>query len=220
MKTFQQLILPIALTLLAVSCKAPKQMASQLKEEHKKGRDTSYPLFIIKTDGEVVAAKKISYELKSPLFKSVRQEDKAIIADGKKMNPGQYEAIQTTKSFKILYFPEDKGEICKGIYINRLRFGKISLYHYESALPVSRSYQTKHFVQNYVFQKENGRPVPLDYNAFVKAVKDNRAALNKLKELFPSASIPTDNAKQTLKDLTTVAEIYNRTEIDPLNVSL
>jgi hypothetical protein len=220
MKTFEQLILPLALTLLTVSCMSPKQMTSQLKEEHKKGRDTSYRLFIIKTDGEVVAAKKINYQLRSQLFKSMHQEEKAIIADGKKMNPGQYEAIQTAKAFKILYFPEDKGEICKGIYINRLRFGKISLYHYESVLPGSRSYQTKHLVQNYVFQKENGRTVPLDYKAFMKAVKDNRRALNKLKELFPSASIPTGNAKQTLKDLTTVAEIYNRTEIDPLSVSL
>jgi hypothetical protein len=220
MKAIQQLILSLVLAVFTVSCMAPKQMATQLKEEHKKGRDTSYGLFIIKTNGEVVAAKKISYQHRSPLFKSSNITDKAVIADGKKINAGQYEAIQTEKAFKILYFPEDKGEICKGIYINRLRFGKISLYHYESVMPVSRSYQTKHFAQNYVFQKENGRPVPLDYQAFVKAVKDNKAALNKLKELFPSGSIPTDNAKQTLKDLTAVAEIYNHTEIDQLNVSL
>ncbi|MDB5279836.1 MAG: hypothetical protein JWR61_4791 [Ferruginibacter sp.] len=220
MKTFQQLVLPLVLALMTVSCMAPKQMASQMKEELKKGRDISSGLFIIKTDGEVVEAKKISYQHRSPLFKSAALVDKAVIADGKKINPGQYEAIQTAKAFKILYFPEDKGEICKGIYINRLRFGKISLYHYESVLPVSHSYQTKHLAQNYVFQKENGRPVPLDYKAFLKAVKDNRTALNKLKELFPSGSIPTDNGKQTLKDLTTVAEIYNHTETDPLNVSL
>jgi hypothetical protein len=221
MKTFQKLLLPLAFALLtASSCMAPKQITTQLKQEQKKGRDTTGDLFIIKTDGEVVTAKKLSYKHRPLLFKGAEPEEKTVVADGKKINHGQYEAVQTANAFKILYFPENKGEICKGVYINRLRFGKISLYHYESMLNTNHSYKTKRFVQNYVFQKENGRPEPLDYKAFLKAIKDNRIALNKLKELFPDGSIPADNAKQTLKDLTTIAEIYNQTNTDPVNVSL
>lgn len=219
MKTFQKLAFPIVTGLLMASCVASKPFASEFKNEQKKGRDTTNALYVVKTDGEVVTAKKITYQYKMPLFRHGQLSVHSVVADGKKISFGKYQAVQTANVFKKLYYPESSNQFCDGIYINRLRFGKINLYQYEYVGETAYKYQTKPSYHDYVFEKESGKPASLDYQSFAEAIKDNSAVFEKFKQLFPGNTIPTTDVVQTLKKLTVITELYNQTSIDAMQAS-
>jgi hypothetical protein len=217
MKTLQKFNLSIALAVTLTSCVATKPYADDFANEQKKGKDSTSDLFVIKKDGQKLAVKKLSYQHKLKIFPNGQPSEDGVVADGEKIKFGEYQAIQTSGAFKILYHPENDTRFSKGLYISRLRAGKISLYHYECMSTTSHTYQKKRLCHNYVFQKENGQTVWLDYQSFAEAIKDNSMATKKLKHLFPFKTIPNNDTEQTLANLTTLVELYNQSKVDAVN---
>jgi hypothetical protein len=129
--------------------------------------------------------------------------------DGQIVNYADYELIQTEKAYRILYYPESNEKERKGIYINRLRFGRLNLYHYEDQAPRKYNYQTVKYRHEYVFQIGHGKLSPLNYNSFENAIGDNKTALAKLAELFPTGSIPKTNKENILNCILEITDIYN-----------
>lgn len=219
MKKFYNLSLLVAVILFATSCITSKPYAAKFNQEQKKGRDTSNEVFVVKKDGEKITGKKIKFPAKIAMVESPEPTEQWVAVDGKKIDFGQYEAVQTPSVYKALYHPAKNDQFPNVVYMNRLRFGKINLYHYEYRGSTEFSYQSKPLYHAYVFQKENGNSEALDYARFADAIRDNSAALDRFKQLFPSGSIPKNKVETTLKNLTEVAELYNQTNIDAMQVS-
>lgn len=217
-KLFTPVVL-LASIVLYTSCSVSKPFDRRVNQEQIKGRESNEELFIVKADGEKIIAKKLQYQTRTSLFPSATIANKAVAVDGKKIDFGEYTAIQTSYAYKILYRPEDSTGTTNSIYINRLRYGKINLYHYEQLGSVKNNWQRKTVYQEYVFQKENGQPKPLNYDNFAAAIKDNNAATDRLKLLFPSGSIPVTEAQKTLKNLLEIVECYNQPTTDYLQAS-
>ena len=206
MKKFNNLSLLIAVILFAASCMTPKPFAAQFKHEKQKGKDTSAEVFVVTKTGEKITGKKLQFS--HAYAWKVKSEQEWIAVDGKKIAYGQYEAVQTPNAYHILYNPGEPSKYPYGIFVNRIRFGKINLFEYEPLK--ANDYRNKTMpYHEYVFQKYNGKSEALDYNSFADAISDNSAAVEKLKELFPSGIIQKTDVAATLKNLTTVAEIYN-----------
>ncbi len=219
MKKLYTPVVLLSFIVLYTSCSVSKPFDRRVNQEQIKGRESNDQLFIVKKDGEKIIAKKLQYQTRTSLFPSAIVNDKAVAVDGKKIGFGEYTAIQTSYAYKILYYPEDTSTTPARIYINRLRYGKISLFHYEHSTSIKNNWQRKSVHHEYVFQKENGQPQPLNYENFADAVKDNSAATEQLKLLFPSASITVTGAQKTLKNLLEIVEFYNLPTTDYLQAS-
>jgi hypothetical protein len=219
MKKFYNLSLFVAVILFATSCITSKPYAAKFNQEQKKGRDTSNEVFVVKKDGEKIAGKKIKFPGKIALVQSPEPSEQWVAVDGKKIEFGQYEAVQTSSVYKALYHPAKNDQFPNVVYMNRLRFGKISLYQYEYRGSTEFNYQTKPLYHAYVFQKENGKPEALDFARFADAISDNSVAFERFKQLFPSGSIPKSQVATTLQNLTEVAELYNQTSINTMQAS-
>ena len=139
--------------------------------------------------------------------------------DGQKIRYGQYDAVQTKKAYQILYNPGQPDKYPYGIYINRIRSGKIDLYEYQP-LKSNNDKNKKLPYHVYVFKKNKGEAVVLDFATFTDALTDNQAALDKFKQLFPLGStIPENDIASTLIKLTAVTDLYNGTNTDSSQAS-
>ena len=196
----------IAVIFFGTSCMAPKQFASQFHHENQKGKDTSAEVFVVTKGGEKIAGKKLQFS--HAYAWKVKSELEWVAVDGKKIAYGNYEAVQTPDAYYVLYNPGEPAKYPYGVFINRIRFGKINLYEYEP-LKATDNRNKKAAYHEYVFQKYNGKSEALDYNSFADAISDNKAAIEKLKELFPSGTIEKSDVAKTLRNLTRVAELYN-----------
>jgi hypothetical protein len=221
-------ILSLALVgILATSCMAPKPFAAKFKQEQKTGKDTSTAkVFLVKKDGEKISGKKLTYSNRFRFLKKINLNEEWVAIDGRKISFGDYDTIQTTKAFKILYVPQLADTAANAdtenenfVYISRLRAGKINLFHYETVDTTITTHSRKRFVHEYIFQKENGKSEIVDYASFADAVKDNSVALEKLRQLFPANRIPKTDVAGTLKNLTQIADLYNKTNIDGMQAS-
>ncbi len=220
MKTIKPTVSLALIIFLATSCMTPKPFANQFKKEQKVGRDSSSSkVFLVKKDGEKIAGKKITSSTRFRLLKKINPNEEWVTVDGRKISFGDYDTIQTTTALKVLYAPQPTNIVIKAadesnmeqIYVKRLRAGKINLYHYEATDSSISLHSRKRFVHEYVFQKENGTIAKVDYHAFADAIKDNTLAFEKFKQLFPGESIPTNDVLSTLKNLTLIADLYNKT---------
>lgn len=219
MKKFYPVTILAVFILFFSSCSASNPFARKVYEEQKKGRDLSNKLFIVKKDGEKITAKRLQYQTRTSFFPTSYVNDKAVSADGKKINSGDYVAIQTAYAYKILYYPENSDQSSTGVYINRLRFGKINLYHYEYTARVKNNWQRKKIHHQYLFQTDNNTVQQLDAKNFKMALKNNQLAYDKFEQFFPSGEIPETEPKKTLKCLLEVVDCYNQTSGDYLQVS-
>jgi hypothetical protein len=206
MKRFYNLSLLMAVIFFATSCMTPKPFAGQFQHEKQKGKDTSAEVFVVTKDGEKIAGKKLQFS--HAYAWKVKTELEWVAVDGKKIPYGKYEAVQTANAYQVLYNPGQPAKYPYGVFIDRIRFGKINLYEYQP-LKANDGRNKKVPDHEYVFQKHNGKTELLDYNSFALAISDNIAATQKLKELFPAGIIGKSDVAKTLKNLTEVAEIYN-----------
>lgn len=212
MKTnFNLSLLTASILLFATSCMAPKPLAGKFNSEQKRGRDTTEGIFIVKKDGEKISGKKITTSHKMELLQTAKPVEESVAINGETVKFADYELVQTSKAYRALYYPEQSEKNCNGIYISRLRFGKISLYHYEAQAPVKFNYQQKRFYHEYVFQKADGRFQVVTYASFAKAIGDDKVALSKFKELFAEGRIQKSEIEKTLNGLLAVTELYNGT---------
>ncbi|CAN5134616.1 hypothetical protein BH11BAC5_BH11BAC5_54140 [soil metagenome] len=218
MKTFHNLNFFIVLIFLSVSCTSSKPIAAKFNNEQRKGRDNSNQLFIVTNDGVKITAKKLQYQTRTSLFPTNNVNDKAVLLDGKKVEFGQYAAIQTSYAYKILYTPENSSPKSKGIYISRLRSGKINLFHYEYASTEKNSWQKRMVYHEYYFQKENGQPETLNFENFGDVIRDNSKACDMLVQLFPLGEIPKTDVKKTFKNLLAIVDLYNLPTTEYLQV--
>ena len=86
-----------------------------------------------------IAGKKLEF---SNLYAfKYKSEMEWIAVDGKKVNYGQYNAIQTPSAYQMLYNPELPELYPYGIYASRIRSGKIDLYEYQPL--VAHDYREK-----------------------------------------------------------------------------
>lgn len=228
MKTIYNIPAFLLIAFFATSCKTPKPFAARFKQEQRLGKDTSTNIFLVKKDGEKITGKKLRYSNSFRLLKRIDPVEQWVAVDGRKISFGDYDTIQTPNAFKILYTiqpdtaqsaADEDDEEATVFYINRLRAGKISLYHYETDDTTAAAYKRKNVFHEYIFQKYNGKSEVLEYAAFADAISDNHAAVEKLKQLFPSGSIPKKKVLQTLKNLTTIADLYNNTTTGSTQVS-
>jgi hypothetical protein len=228
MKTIKPTLSLGLLVFLSTSCMTPKPFAGQFKKEQKAGRDnTTTKVFLVKKDGEKIIGKKISSSTHFRFLKKMNLTEEWVSVDGRKISFGDYDTIQTAVAFKILYEPKPADKVTmvedeksgNEIYLNRLRAGKMNLYHYETVDTNISLHMRKRFVHEYVFQKENGTLAKVDYHAFADAIKDNSLAFEKFKQLFPTERIPTNDVLSTLKNLTLIADLYNKTNSGGMQAS-
>ncbi|CAN5280243.1 hypothetical protein BH11BAC5_BH11BAC5_31940 [soil metagenome] len=228
MKTIKPTLSLALIIFLATSCMTPKPFAGQFKKEQKAGRDSSTTkVFLVKKDGEKIEGKKLISSTHFRFLKKINLQEEWVTVDGRKISFGDYDTIQTAAAFKILFEPKTADKVIKAedekdgnqIYVNRLRAGKINLYHYETFDTNTSLHTRKRFVHEYVFQKENGTLARVDYHAFADAIKDNSLAFEKFKQLFPEESITTNNVLSTLKNLTLIADLYNKTNSGSMQAS-
>lgn len=191
------------------SCMAPKPLASKFNLEQRKGRDTSNEIFIVKRDGEKITGKKLTSNHPSWFLHTAYQTQEAVAIDGQTVNFSDYELVQTNKAYRVFYQPEKNDSNAEGTYINRLRFGRLNLYHYEVAVPRKFNYQTVRYTHKYVYQIGHGKLCPLDYASFEKAISDNKEAVKKLGQLFPSGDMFNEDKMYTLNSLLEITDMYN-----------
>jgi hypothetical protein len=196
-----------AVILFAASCRTPQPLAGKFKDEWQKGRENNADVFVVKNDGKKIAGKKLDFS--NQYAYKYKAEMEWIAVDGKKINYGQYNTIQTPEAYKMLYDPQIPEVYPYGIYACRIRSGKIDLYEYQPL--VALDYREKKYpYHEYVFQKDNEKPEALNYATFANAISDNQEVLAKFKELFPSGIISKKNIQETLSHITEVADLYNR----------
>jgi hypothetical protein len=228
MKTSTSILSLAIAGIFATSCMAPKPFATKFKKEQKIGKDSSdTKVFLVKKDGEKITGKKLTYSNRFRFLKKVNPNEEWVAVDGRKISFGDYDTIQTAAAFKILYEPKPADTVTTAedektanqIYVNRLRAGKMNLYHYETVDTSIALRTRKRIVHEYVFQKENGSPARVDYYTFADAIKDNSLAFEKFKQLFPTERIPTSTVLSTLKNLTLIADLYNKTNSGSMQAS-
>jgi hypothetical protein len=228
MKTTTTILSLVLVGIFATSCMTPKPFAAKFKQEQKIGKaSSSAKVFLVKKDGEKITGKKLTYSNRFRFLKKINPNEEWVAVDGRKISFGDYDSIQTTKAFKILYEPQQidtatttEEEANAGqFYINRLRAGKINLFHYETVDTSISMHSRKRFVHEYIFQKENGKSATVDYTSFADAIKDNRIAFEKFRQLFPANSIPKTDVPGTLKNLIKITDLYNKTNIDSMQAS-
>ena len=213
-------LLTASILLFAASCMAPKPLAGKFNQEQRKGRDTTSSVFVITQDGNKITGKKLIDKHNAEQQKEQEQQQAAAAADSSAAANApmakfaSYQMVQTSKAFNVLYFPEQDDKNCDGVYISRLRFGKLSLYHYEQQVPLKYKYQKKRFYHEYVFQKADGKLQGVTYENFEDAISDDSTALNRFRELFPTCTIPKKQIEKTLSALLEVTELYNNANND------
>ena len=162
---------------------------NQFDSEVKKGKSND-EVFIIKKNGEKLTGSKITQP------SSMSQADWFKI-DGQKVERKDIAAYQDKKAYHAM-------TVIAGD-IQRLRAGKINLYYFDSYSNATNGGYTSHFL----FEKEKGKFVNINYNNFADAVSDNPAAIAKLQEVFPHSTIP-NGEKAKLYGLVSVVDIYNQ----------
>jgi hypothetical protein len=198
--------LTAALLLFLCSCVSNKGFQKPFLTEHKSGMEQSNNVFIIKKTGQKITGSKLSYSPTS--IWRVKQKEDWIAVDGEQVYTDECEIIQTTESYKRLFKPAQP-VYQPAFFISRLRYGRISLYYYEhEAMDHGNDVRGAYHV--YVFEKQKDKLEEMDYESFAAAVKDNAAASQKFRELYPNSKIPRFNEKGNLKNLLAVVELYNR----------
>ena len=183
----------IALCLFAVYsfiCFSSCTTFNQFDSEAKKGKENE-EIFIIKKSGEKLSGSRISQA------SAMSQADWFKI-DGQKVERKDMYAYQNKKAYHI---------ITDGSDIQRLRAGKINLYYYDS-YSSGPGRADRGYTSNYVFEKEKGKFVSMNYKNFEDALKDNPGAVKKLQEVFPRNRI-SNGEKEKLYELIKVVELYN-----------
>lgn len=196
----------VGLFFLIHSCATNKSFVKSFELEQQFGKEPGSNVFVIKKNGHKVEGKKLTYSHTS--IWRVKQLENWIAVDGQKIQDSEYEIIQTEKAYRHLYFP---GNSLFGspFFINRLRYGKINLYYYEHiALANGKDVRGDYHV--YVFEKEKGKMIALDYDSFSIALSDNQDALRKFRQLYPKGKIAIFNEKGNLANLILVTELYNK----------
>jgi len=128
--------------------------------------------------------------------------------NGQKIQDCEYKIIQTEKAYRHLYFA-DYTRFGNPFFINSLRYGKLNLYYHEYiALANGKDVRGDYHV--YVFEKEKGKLVVLDYDSFSIALSDNQDALRKFRQSYPKGKIATFNEKSNRANLILVTELYNK----------
>jgi hypothetical protein len=205
MKTAKLSVL-IGLFLLIHSCATNKSFVRNFEMESKFGKEPGSDVFVIRKNGQKVEGKKLTYSHSS--IWRVEQKENWIAVDGQKIQDSEYEIIQTEKAYRHLYFPDDT-RFGRPFFINRLRYGKINLYYYQhNALANGKDVRGDYHV--YVFEKEKGKLISLDYDSFSNALSDKKDALRKFSQLYPKGKIPTFSEKGNLANLIQVTELYNK----------
>jgi len=200
------LVYILALLFSISSCVTTKQFHQDFHKAALEGREPDKEAIIITKSGEKFEGKELTYSKFNKM--RAKQIENWVAIDGKKINKAEIAVIQNKYSYTAFFQRPDlpKGEI---ITVDRIRFGKINLYCYaHEPLGVNQD-DVRGLFHVYVFEKEFGKLVQLNFWNFSEAIKDNPAALKKLKELFPKSEVPRFKEKMNLEGLTAVTELYN-----------
>lgn len=195
------LLFSIIITFALYSCKTTKEFYKDFNAESLTGREPNADVFIVKKDGTKISGHQLTHS-KTSAFNTNEQKEWTAV-DGQKVIDKEIEVVQSEKAYSALYRRKrDKAEWM----VDRLRYGKISLYTYEETA-------TDHDVRGnyhlYVYQKGNESLDEVTFNNLMNAVSDNPVASQKLKELYPNSKIPLHNEKGNLRNLIAIVELYN-----------
>jgi hypothetical protein len=169
-----------------------------------KGKEPGNEYFVIKTNGERITAAKINRP------KVGNHYNDRLIVDGVKIDGWDVFAYQNEEGYFVWYNDPKPTRYWKGTWLKRLRKGKMNLY-YEgsegttptSGLPTASSI-------NYYFEKEKGQYIYLTFESFSSALKDNPAALQEFRKLYPKGWLNKDKVQTNIENLPHVVEMYNQ----------
>lgn len=180
-----------------VACTPAKKSLGN-EDQLRQGKESQGEFFIVKPNGEKVMASKI---VPGGLgnFGSFR-----LTVDGVKMYaPADVIAYQGEDGYNVFRSDPKPTKYWKGIWITRLRTGKMNLYY-----SPTRSKDLN--LDFYYFEKEKGKYVGIDYETFSAALQDNPSALEEFRKLFPKRKVNNFDIHHNMDKITKVVDLYNR----------
>jgi len=187
-------LLALALILPMVSC----VMSKTYTDEEKKMRMEPDQYFVIKTNGEKVAGKKISVPNGAGFSSRVK-------LDGQKYELDQLLNVQDRHAYYAKF---------NNLWVKQLKRGKINLYYFETSTSVmgsTPSAPTRYeYTQHFVFQKGDGPMQELSKGAISEMLSDNREAQAKFDAQFhPGQKFLPKQLDKHPKVLFEVIDMYN-----------
>ncbi len=203
---FSPLLVILFLFLLTqTACVTEGSYKAPFKKQALLGMEPGPNVFIIKKDGTRISGQKITRS-KYSAWRG-RQKESWVAVDGNKIAEDDYRILQTETAYTHYFRPPGGGTL----FIERLRYGKISLYYYSQQADYAGSGKdVRGDYHVYVFEKGRDVLQYLRFDDFDKALADNPAAQQRFHELFPNGKIPRHREKGNLKDLIEVVELYNK----------